>query len=161
MKEKTCCFSGHRTIPANEINQIKELLSKTIEMLIKKGVVYYGCGGAVGFDMLAAQTIIELKKFFPQIKLIMVYPCQNQTKYWNLTDTEKYNFIKANSDKRVYISEFYNNSCMIERNKYLVNYSSYCICYFNGAYGGTEFTVKYAKEKGLKIINLYNKTESG
>jgi len=45
-KAETACFTGHRkmSIPTNEIRRrLSELLSR----LISRGVVYYGCGGAV------------------------------------------------------------------------------------------------------------------
>lgn len=82
MKEKTCCFSMHRAIPPHDYNQIKKLLYDTINHLIKIGIIYFGSGGALGFDTLAAQAVLELKKQYPIIKLIMVYPCKNQTLFW-------------------------------------------------------------------------------
>ncbi len=62
MRSKTCCFTGHRVILPNDYGKIKKELYNTIVNLIDKGVIYFGCGGALGFDTLAAETIIELKK---------------------------------------------------------------------------------------------------
>ena len=44
---------------------------------------------------------------------------------------------------------------MFRRNRHLVNYSSLCICYLNKTYGGTAYTVNYAKENNLKIENMH------
>ncbi len=56
MKSKTCCFTGHRKIPGDELPQIKTKLKNTIIELINNGVIYYGAGGALGFDTLAAKA---------------------------------------------------------------------------------------------------------
>lgn len=41
---------------------------------------------------------------------------------------------------------------MLERNNYMLNNSSLVIALFNGKPGGTSYTLKKAKEKGLKIV---------
>ncbi len=154
MKDKTCCFTGHRDIPEHEREKVKKLLLFTIEKLIERGVIFFGSGGALGFDTLAAQAVLELKQKYPQIKLIMVYPCKDQTAFWSEKDIAEYNRIKAASDKVVYTSEKYDKSCMFKRNRHLVNHSGYCVCYLTRQTGGTAYTVRYAKENGLAIINL-------
>ena len=154
MKERTCCFTGHRKISNENISAIKPVLQKTIITLIKKGYIYFQVGGALGFDVLAEITILKLKLFYPQIKLILVLPCENQTKYWCQEDIEIYNDIKSKCDRYIYISKHYTNDCMLKRNRYLVDNSSYCICYQTNNTGGTAYTIKYAKDKGLNIINI-------
>lgn len=75
--EKTCCFTGHREIPSEDLAPLKKRLRKEIVSLIHNGVLYFGTGGARGFDMLAAQTILKLKKRYPQIKLLWFFPVRN------------------------------------------------------------------------------------
>lgn len=79
MKEKTCCFTGHRKIPSEQYNRIAERLKAEIIGLIRQGVIYFGVGGALGFDTMAAQAVLALKESYPQIKLILVLPCKTQT----------------------------------------------------------------------------------
>ena len=62
MKEKTCCFTGHREIPERDYNLLKQKTKNAIVALIGKGVIYFGAGGARGFDTIAAETVLELKK---------------------------------------------------------------------------------------------------
>ena len=157
-RNKTACFSGHRNISKQEIFQIEKRLEKTIEILYKKGVIFFGAGGAYGFDMLAEKAVIKAKRKHQDIKLILVLPCKNQYKYWNKKDIIQYKEILSNADKIVYTAENYYNGCMQKRNKHLVNYSGYCICYLYQNTGGTAFTVNYAKSKKLTVINLYNTT---
>ncbi len=51
MREQTCCFTGHRELPPQELDQIVEGLKTTIAALITKGIRYFGAGGALGFDV--------------------------------------------------------------------------------------------------------------
>lgn len=154
--EKTCCFTGHRNIPANEYEKIENTLEETIISLIKKGVCYFGAGGALGFDTMAALTILKLKEKYPHIKLILVLPCENQTYKWQQKDIDIYENIKSKCDKYVYTSKNYYNGCMFKRNKHLVNNSKYCICYLTKKTGGTAFTVNYAIKNDLTVINIAN-----
>ena len=154
MKEITACFTGHRKIPSNDIPKIKKELIKTLSECIENGYRYFGAGGALGFDTIAALAVLELKQQYPQIKLILVLPCLEQTKGWNDTDIEKYEWIKSKADKVVYTSDNYFRGCMQKRNRHLVDNSSLCICYLTENTGGTFYTVQYAKKNTLKIINI-------
>lgn len=154
MKQKTCCFTGHREILDEDYKILKENLKYVIIQLIKKGIIYFGVGGARGFDMLVEKIILDLKRQYPQIKLILVLPCKNQSNYWNYIEKLEYHHIKTKADKVVYISQEYTKDCMVKRNQHLIDNSSICVCYLNTIYGGTSYTVKYAKLKGVDIINL-------
>lgn len=154
MREQTCLFTGHRDIPEQDIAEIKKRTRAAIISLIEKGVIYYGAGGARGYDTIAAETVLELKKDYPQIKLILVLPCRDQTKGWLEADIRKYNVILEKADKVVYTSDYYFRGCMHVRNRHLVDHSKYCICYLTKASGGTVFTINYAKKQGLEVQNI-------
>jgi len=152
-QEKTCCFTGHRDI--STINMfIKNNLKRKIEKLIEEGVLYFNNGGALGFDTLAALTVLELREKYPQIKLIMVLPFKEQDKRWNEKDKQVYKYILDEADNIVYTAEHYHRGCMHVRNRHLIDNSGICICYLKESTGGTAYTVDYAKKKGLKIINI-------
>lgn len=81
--------------------RLKEILIE----LIDNGYIYFGAGGALGFDTLAAQTILDLKSDYPQINLILILPCLSQTNGWNPRDIKIYEVIKRQADKVVYTSQ--------------------------------------------------------
>lgn len=153
-REKTCCFTGHRAIPEAQFHRIEKKLEKTLVKLIEQGVIYYGAGGALGFDTMAAKTVLKLRVRFPQIKLILVLPCKSQADRWSEADKITYQEIMAQADKVVYTSEHYFGGCMHKRNRHLVDASSVCVCYLTEEKGGTAYTVGYAKENGLRVINI-------
>ena len=154
LRAKTCCFTGHRSLSDEEKLEVGVRLRKIIADQIKDGVVFYGAGGALGFDTLAALTVLDMKKEYPQLRLILVLPCENQTRGWRSEDIAVYEDIKRRSDKVVYVSREYTSDCMHRRNRHLVDHSGTCICYLTRRSGGTAYTVDYARRKGLCIINL-------
>ena len=143
MREKTCCFTGHRQISAEYLPAISEKLRDTLIFFIEQG-----------FDTLAAQTVLTLKQRYPCIKLILVLPCKDQAAKWRASDVKEYERIKSHADKIVYTADRYYNGCMQKRNRHLVDGSSLCVCYLAKQEGGTAYTVQYAREKGLQVVNI-------
>ena len=129
-------------------------MKETLEDLIDNGYCYFGAGGALGFDTIAAQTVLGLKKKHPEIKLILVLPCKNQTRGWEEKDVSVYESIIEQADKVVYTQEHYDRGCMFKRNRHLVDNSSVCVAYLTEEKGGTAYTVNYANQKGVKVINI-------
>lgn len=154
MKNITCCFTGHRNIPVQKRKAVVQRLKTELSALINNGYQFFKAGGALGFDTIAAQMVLDLKEKYPHIKLILVLPCNNQTSGWTETDKRIYDYIKSRADKVVYTSREYCRGCMHKRNRYLVDNSSVCICYLTEDSGGTAYTVNYAKSKDLTIINI-------
>ena len=153
-RKRTACFTGHRNIPVNDRVKLDKLLDNVIEALFNKGVVFFGCGGAYGFDMMAEYAVLRAKERHKEIKLILVLPCKEQDKYWNDESKAMYKDILSKADKIVYTSEYYTNDCMHKRNRHLVDYSGYCIAYCTKQSGGTVYTMNYAKDSCVKVVNL-------
>ena len=147
---KVCLFSGHRIVPNKDYEKIFNITKNKIEFLIKQNnVKYFKVGGAKGFDTIASLSIIELKKVYKDIKLILILPCKNQDVKWNKKDKELYNIVLENADKIIYLYEEYTKSCMLERNDKLLENTDYCICYLRekAIKGGTVYTINRAKHK--------------
>lgn len=111
----------------------------------------------MGFDTLAAETVLALREKFSQIKLILVLPCKTQADRWNDDDKRRYERIKEQADKVVYTSTEYTKGCMHKRNRHLVDHSSVCVCYLTKDTGGTAYTVQYASAQGLFVVNVAEK----
>ena len=153
-KSKACCFTGHRHISEKKIELIRRNLKNTIIKAIENGYDTFYAGGAVGFDTMAAQIILELKEEYPKIKLKLALPCKSQTDGWDKNDVDEYDRIKKLADEVIYTSEENKKGCMHKRNRYLVDNSSLCICYMTKKSGGTAYTVKYAQNNGVMVVNI-------
>lgn len=150
----TVCFTGHRIIPQDHYETLKTQLTNLLENLINQDYCFFGCGGALGFDTLAALTVLKLQEKYPHIKLILVLPCHDQFKGWLEKDVMIFKDTLKRANKVVYVEKNYTPECMFKRNRHLIDNSSLCISYLTKKTGGTAYTVNYAKENGVTVINL-------
>ena len=156
MREQTCCFTGHRKLPANAWKLKTLLLSTLMRVIEDNGMRDFICGGARGFDLMAAEMLLGLKPLYPDIRLIMALPCppEEQTRGWPRDDLQRYQEILRQADQTVVVSPYFTKGCMHRRNRYLVEQSSYCICYLTRMNSGTSYTVNYAFEQNCTVENL-------
>lgn len=153
MRERTCCFSGHRDLPKADIPYIAQRTEAHILSLIRRGVLYFGVGGAVGYDTLAAQILFNLRDTIcPQIKVILVYPFDGFTHFWTDAQRSLYAKLLPRYNKITQVSERNCPAAYLRRNRHLVDHSAYCICYCTRQTGGTAYTVQYARRMGLQIL---------
>lgn len=153
-KNQTCCFSGHRILPKNKMENILERLNFEIDTLISQGVTDFISGGALGFDQIVASMIIAKKEMGYNIRLALALPCRNQDKFWSVQQRKLYFDLLSEVDEIIYVSEEYYDGCMDKRNRYMVEKSAYCICALLNLHSGTGNTTKYARQNGLKVINV-------
>lgn len=154
MKKMTCCFSGHRDIPPSEKQQIILKSRKYIRDLVNNGVKYFGVGGALGYDTLAAQILFQLRsEELHHIKIILVYPFDGFTNRWTQEQQAVYAELLSQYDKIVCVADRPGKEAYLQRNRHLVNFSSYCVAYCTRSYGGTAYTLNYAKSQGVSVLN--------
>ena len=122
MKDKTCCFFGHR-----KINETKELKSKLVEiiekLIVEKQVDTFLFGSKSQFNSLCQETVTEIKEKHPYIKRVYVraeYPYIN----------EQYTNYLLESYEDTYYPEHIRSSgraAYVERNYEMIDNSYYCI----------------------------------
>ena len=114
--------------------------------------------GCTGFDTIAEQAVLKYRETHPAAHLIIVIPYRNQASAWNERERMEYDRIKAYANEVICLSERYFRGCMHQRNRYMVDHSSVCVCYLTRENGGTASTVKYAQKQGLLVCNLASET---
>ena len=154
MITETACFTGHRHLPADILDTVSFSLDCAISEAYKIGYRRFICGGALGFDTLAALRVIEFRKTNTDVRLILAIPCGDQSIRWPKYDQNIYRYICRQADERIILSTEYYPGCMQKRNRYMVEHSSLCICYLYSFRGGTAYTVRYAASRNINIINL-------
>ena len=169
--ENSCAFTGHRPkkfpwgydeTDSRCVN-LKVALTFQIQKLVEAGVTDFYSGMAEGTDTWAALIVLDLRKKNPALKLHCVLPFLGQADKWAASARVLYYNILAQADTVTCISEDYHDSCMLERNRYLVDHAAYLLAVYNGEWrGGTAATVRYARKLGREIIilNPCNYTES-
>lgn len=163
---KTCCVTGHRPsgfpwIYGKE-NQsqatYKKILCEIIDWYISENdVTDFISGMALGADMDFAATVLLLREKYPYIRLHCAIPCRDQTRLWKESYISLYNNILRQADSSVILSESYTRTCMLERNRYMVDKSDYVFAVWNGERkGGTWYTMEYAKKlkRPVEVLRL-------
>lgn len=155
-KLRTCFFTGHRRLPAAKFDDIKRILSENIErLIIEYDVRDFISGGALGFDTAAAEAVLEMKKKYPHIRLLLYLPCYGQSTKWGLVQQYKYRMMLSRADEIVYVTEEkYKDGCMQLRNMRMIKDSFFCIAFCILSRSGTGYTLKSAGEVGVKIVNI-------
>ena len=155
IRHKTVCFTGHRTIPQKDLERLVGELDRAISEAIDDGYSVFMAGGALGFDTVAAFRVLAAREKRDDIRLVLVLPCRNQTEKWtNLQSIREYQMLKDNANAVMYIQDFYDEGCMLKRNRFMVDKSSRLIGYVTRARGGSAYTANYAAKCGLEYINL-------
>ena len=161
-RAKTCFFTGHRSLPRGADGALVAELDVTLRRLRFDGYTDFVCGGAVGFDTVAACRVAAAAKRDPGFRLILVLPCRDQTALWNKTeDVALYQKLKGLAAEVVYVRDFFDDGVMLERDRMMADMSSLCVAYYDGRKGGgTAYTVRYAEKLGLPVVNLYDKVNN-
>lgn len=154
MDGSVCAFSGHRQIYTMHSATLPQLLSETIDTLIASGVTRFCSGGAMGFDLVAAELVLEKKQNGADITLSMILPCRTQAARWPAATRRRYDEVIQKADEVIYITDDYDQFCMHLRNRRLVDESDILLCYLVREASGTAFTRNYAIDRDRKIINL-------
>ncbi|MBQ8780541.1 MAG: DUF1273 family protein [Oscillospiraceae bacterium] len=154
---KSVCFTGHRLIKVTD--ELKKRLRNKIIELIENGAEDFYAGGAVGWDMLCEQTVLELRNNYPHIRLHIIMPCpaEEQSAKWTNEEKFRYSEILVEADARELVCKSYTSGCMKMRNQRLVELADCCVCYYNENISmcGTAQTVRMAQSKGIPVVNLY------
>lgn len=146
-----CAFTGHRNF--DYYNEIRSLERAVESAIINDDVDTFYNGMARGFDLAAAQTVIQLKRRY-KIKLIACVPFYGQKETLNAFDRKIYEEVLEHCNEIIVLSQDYYPGCMYKRNRYMVNNCDMVIAYYRGKRGGTQYTVKYAEEQGKKIVYI-------
>lgn len=160
MNANICCFTGHRSqkLPwkfneeDNRYKQTRKEVKTEIEKAIERGYNHFISGMALGFDIMCAGIVLEMKKKYKNIILECAVPCKGQESKWPEKEQKRYRKIIKQADKIRCVYDYYIDGCMKERNQYMINNSSLVIALFNGLPGGTKQTIDYAKAQGLEVI---------
>ena len=149
-----CCFTGHRTYENTVTPEEKAFFEKLIDNLIGYGYTTFIAGGAIGFDTAAAEYILKKRREGLPVCLELILPCADQAAKWSLFQRRRYEQIKKAADKVDCLHDAYVDGCMQERNRRMVDESSICIAYCTQDRGGTAGTIRYAKQRGVRVYNI-------
>ena len=143
MEKTAACFFGHREVTHN----IREKLTAIIEKLFTEdNVTEFYVGHQGQFDNMAYSVLKELKSNYPQIRytVVLAYMPDSYIKEVYGEDTLFPDRMES-VPKRFAISK---------RNDWMIQHSSFAICYVYKITGGAAKFREKAEKKGLQIIDV-------
>ena len=161
-KAVSCTFTGHRPskLPwrdREEDPQCIELKRKIYDVcyaLYESGARRFICGMSNGSDFYFCEAVLALRSHYAGIVLEAAIPCPDQSERWNRADRARYERLCAACDIRTVLAPAYTRRCMMQRNRYMVDASTWLIAAYNGSPGGTRNTLDYAIRQGLTVLQL-------
>ena len=157
---KTCSFTGHRPqklgFAENDprCDDFKRRLTETLQDLIGQGYVLFVSGGAMGFDMYAAEAVLDLKAQYPWIMLEMVSPYDAQAERWPEALRARREALLRRADIVTATGHDFDRGCLMRRNRYLVDRADLLLAAYNGQPGGTAMTIDMARRRGVTVQTL-------
>ena len=144
-------FSGHRTY----CGEASDALRRTLEALYDRGFRTFLSGMAVGFDLAAAEAVLELGQRREGVRLVAAVPFHGQESRFSLGDRERFRRVLAAADGSVVLSPVYHRGCYAVRNNFLTDNARVLVAWYDGMSGGTHYTVRRALGRGLEFVNLH------
>lgn len=142
----TIAFTGHRYVREDEMQTALDEVAR-----LYPGATWI-CGGAIGVDSFAAKYAMTNGIKY---KLILPFPPEIMSKYWNDTQKKVLNDTIAKASSVTVLTQAYNVSFYQKRNVAMVDAAHILIAFFDGSSGGTNNCVKYAQTKTGYPIKIY------
>ena len=149
-----CCFTGHRDIREEAKEPVRRRIRGAVTALLAGGTDTFLVGGARGFDMLAAETLLDLReKEGKQFRLVSVLPFPAWREGWPEEEVLRQERILEKSDEISFSAGEHSRRAYLDRDREMVDRSSACIAYCTRGSGGTAYTVRYALKRGKTVLN--------
>lgn len=165
-KSKTIAFTGNRNLTSKDEcsgDELKAIICNQLMKMLEReyldnGITTFITGMALGFDILCAVIVIELKQKYPDVRLIAALPFIEQADKYSPEDKIQYRRLIDNADFTIAIGGYtYSNEAFHSRNDFMITNASKIIAYHNGkSRSGTGSTIRKAGELGIEVVNLYN-----
>lgn len=148
MDTKGCFFIGHRETS----EEIYPVLYAAVEQhILEYGVTEFIVGHYGGFDRLAASAVKEAKRFYPEVKLVLLLPYHPAERPISTPDGFDGTFYPPGMESVP------RKAAIIRANRYVVDHVDYLIAYVWHPASKARELAEYAEsreKKGSLIITL-------
>lgn len=153
MEEKTCCVTGHRSIPSDQTEAVRQGLEQAVRQAVKDEYTVFISGFADGLDLMFAEIVSQAMQENPKIKLIAALTYRRR-----LETLQKRERTKALIEQcaEIYVAaEEYQPSVYVKRNRYMVERSDRVIAVYDGRdSGGTVGTIRLAHQMKKELREI-------
>lgn len=147
MSIKVCSAFGHREVFENITDKIHSTVSEAAEC----GCNMFYTGGMGQFDDLFSSAVRQLKKSFPDVRLICIKP------YMTKEINEAGEYLYTLYDDIVIpteLADVHYKAAIKERNRYIIRKSNVVIVYLRRDFGGAYEAKRYAERLGKQLVYI-------
>lgn len=137
MAERTCYFIGHRTVPEDISDRLRESIERHIT---EYGVSSFVVGHYGEFDQLVARALVEAKQRHPDIEVLVLLPYHPQEQPYEPLEGMDGTYYPPGQERHP------RAFAIVKANEYMIRNSDFLICYDRGAIGKTRDYVALAKK---------------
>ena len=119
-------FTGHRTYCGEASDALRQML----EALYDRGFRTFLSGMAVGFDLAAAEAVLELCRQRDGVRLVAAVPFLGQENRFSPADRERFRSVLAAAAETVVLSPVYHRGCYAVRNNYLTDNARVLVAWY-------------------------------
>ncbi len=158
--EHTLCFAGHRPVAlpkGGALAYLQQVMQEGIEYAIAQGYTHFMTGLADGVDLMAADLVLLAKRQDERIQLIGVSPCENYEEFFRL---RHYNLawlrsIQLHLDMHIIMPGSHRDArVFVKRNHFMVEHASAILGVVGKPKSGSQATITYAKQLGLRYWKI-------
>ena len=127
-RRTSVAFTGHRTYRG----VAADALRRTVGELYARGFRTFLSGMAVGFDLAAAEAVLELRERAPGVRLVAAVPFRGQEMRFSPADRERFRRVLAEADSVEVLAPAYHRGCYAVRNDFLVDNARVLVAWYDG-----------------------------
>lgn len=127
-RRTSVAFTGHRTYRG----AAADALRRTVGELYARGFRNFLSGMAVGFDLAAAEAVLELRERVPGVRLVAAVPFRGQEMRFSPADRERFRRVLAEADSVEVLAPAYHRGCYAVRNDFLVYNARVLVAWYDG-----------------------------
>lgn len=167
IKEKTVILTGHTLTTATGLpdrnlkNVVRTELYYCLSDCCAEGKNRFLSRLASGFELLAGEVVVELKKKFADVRLVALVPADDREQLFTRAERLRYDMLLQVADERVVTrqGDDSKSACSVYGDLVIAG-ASEMIVYSNGQDTGTEAMMKKAQKKRMEMLNLFDELEN-
>lgn len=131
---------------------LRDVMFHETEKTVQLGYRRFLCGFTAGVDLIFAETVLELRRKYPEITLESVLAYENEAASWEECTRERYYRLLGYCDREHLLQTRFTTGCLARRNRYLIDHANMLLAVSDGLLGNPLQAIHYAAVSGKSTL---------